>query len=463
MMITVLRSCIAAVLLLAVAVKSSAWSDHASLGWPLFQTMPDVIEAPLVETESLKDFLVQEAVGLQRLLADQERWARDNLVHYSPRPDALTFDASTPAENIVQQFAYAIRINPTLPYALYRQLMAFETLQESMRPKAIAELTFLQSAIKNNSLRYVSIEPNVLVMPIHVIAAASDEPDFGMDVDLFENSGTEFGDQYGFGDVPFGNLNLDYGSQAPFHMGFYYLDWVTRTVQPGLLKTYPEYRTHLYKTLATYAFQSGHPYWGWRFLGWGLHYVGDMSQPYHALPLPGVSTLQGAWQIITGHGDDVVQLVSNRHGAIESFQQQIMHRKIARQDWQGPIMQALAGSPSVAQGSDVFTASTLKDELARESSYAASSMDSVIKNNLPAKIVSDPTFELSGSAEDERMIELVFSKGGQPAVNRMTLVVADQLERFARYTRSWVRTILQDGRMCVRSDVGSNEDCFTTQ
>ena len=94
---------------------------------------------------------------------------------------------------------------------------------------------------------------------------------------------------------------------------------------------------------------------------------------------------------------------------------------------------------------------------------AASSMDSVIKNNLPAKIVSDPTFELSGSAEDERMIELVFSKGGQPAVNRMTLVVADQLERFARYTRSWVRTILQDGRMCVRSDVGSNEDCFTTQ
>jgi len=460
MMITVLRYHIAVVLFLAVAAKSWAWSDHASLGWPLFQTMPDVIEAPLVEPESLKDFLVQEAVGLQQLLADQEIWARDNLVHYSPRPDGLAFDAGTPAENIVQQFAYAIRINPTLSYSLYRQLMAFEDLQGGMQPIAIAELTFLQSAIKGKSLRYVGLDPNVLVMPIHVVAAASDEPDFGMDVDLYEDSGTEFGDQYGFGDVPFGNSNLDYGTQAPFHMGFYYLDYVTRTAQPGLLKTYPEYRTHLYKTLATYAFQTGHPYWGWRFLGWGLHYVGDMSQPYHAVPLPGVSTWRSAWQLITGHGDDVVQLVSNRHGAIESFQQQIMHRGIARQDWQGPIMQALAGGSLMAQSGDVFTASTLKENLARESSYAASNMDSVIKNNLPAKIVSDPNFELSGSAEKEAMVELVFSKGGQPAVDRMTLVVADQLERFARYTRSWVRTILQDGRMCVRGRIGMNEACF---
>jgi hypothetical protein len=84
----------------------------------------------------------------------------------------------------------------------------------------------------------------------------------------------------------------------------------------------------------------------------------------------------------------------------------------------------------------------------------------VIKKNLPAKIVSDPNFELSGSAEKEAMVELVFSKGGQPAVDRMTLVVADQLERFARYTRSWVRTILQDGRMCVRGRIGMNEACF---
>ena len=187
-MITVLRCRIAAVLFLAVAAKSWAWSDHASLGWPLFQTMPDVIEAPLVETESLKAFLVQEAVGLQQLLADQELWARDNLVHYSPRPDALAFDASSPAENIVQQFAYAIRINPTLSYSLYRQLMAFEDLEGGMQPIAIAELTFLQSAIKGNSLRYVGLDPNVLVMPIHVVAAASDEPDFGMDVDQFNTS-----------------------------------------------------------------------------------------------------------------------------------------------------------------------------------------------------------------------------------------------------------------------------------
>ena len=60
-----------------------------------------------------------------------------------------------------------------------------------------------------------------------VIASASDEPDFGMDVGLYEDNGTAFGAVYGFGETPFGNDNLDYGSQAPFHMGFSHLDWLT--------------------------------------------------------------------------------------------------------------------------------------------------------------------------------------------------------------------------------------------
>lgn len=72
-----------------------------------------------------------------------------------------------------------------------------------------------------------------------MIASANDEPDFGMDIGLFADNGTDFGQRYGFGQQPFGNPNLDYGSQAPFHMGFYHLDWLTRTAQPSLLRTYP--------------------------------------------------------------------------------------------------------------------------------------------------------------------------------------------------------------------------------
>ena len=95
----------------------------------------------------------------------------------------------------------------------------------------------------------------------------------------------------GFGIQPFGNPNLEYSSQAPFHMGFYHLDWLTRTAQPSLLRTYPLWRIALFGELAELAFSTGHDYWGWRFLGWGLHYVGDLTQPYHAIPLPGVGTV----------------------------------------------------------------------------------------------------------------------------------------------------------------------------
>ena len=53
-----------------------------------------------------------------------------------------------------------------------------------------------------------------------------------MDIGLFADNGTDFGQGYGFGIQPFGNPNLEYSSQAPFHMGFYHLDWLTRTAQP---------------------------------------------------------------------------------------------------------------------------------------------------------------------------------------------------------------------------------------
>ena len=51
------------------------------------------------------------------------------------------------------------------------------------------------------------------------------------------------------GKTPFGNDNLDYGSQAPFHMGFYHLDWLTRMAQPDLLRTYPLWRIALFGEL----------------------------------------------------------------------------------------------------------------------------------------------------------------------------------------------------------------------
>jgi hypothetical protein len=51
------------------------------------------------------------------------------------------------------------------------------------------------------------------------------------------------------------------------------------------------YRAGLYAELAEGAFATGHPYWGYRFLAWSLHYVQDLTQPWHTVFLPGFSFL----------------------------------------------------------------------------------------------------------------------------------------------------------------------------
>jgi hypothetical protein len=57
-----------------------------------------------------------------------------------------------------------------------------------------------------------------------------------------------------------------------------------RGVAPG--------RAALYSELARGAFQTGHPYWGFRFLAWSIHYLQDVTQPWHTVFLPGLSFLK---------------------------------------------------------------------------------------------------------------------------------------------------------------------------
>ena len=93
---------------------------------------------------------------------------------------------------------------------------------------------------------------------------------------------------YGFGPQPFGDARFPYSSQAPFHMGFFHESAVVYAAAGFLQRSWPDWRAYQYMGLARLAFATGHPYWAYRFLGWGLHHVQDLTQPYHAKPLPGV-------------------------------------------------------------------------------------------------------------------------------------------------------------------------------
>ena len=98
------------------------------------------------------------------------------------------------------------------------------------------------------------------------------------------------------------------------------------TLASFLEKTFPEYRAYQYFRLSQLAFRTGHPYWGYRFAGWGMHYIQDLTQPYHAKVLPQYSTFRliGINLLaMLGFGSaktNAVERVSSRHSHIERYQ-----------------------------------------------------------------------------------------------------------------------------------------------
>jgi hypothetical protein len=166
-----------------------------------------------VKVERLETFLVAEAAAIGELLRAEEQWARQNVPSYPPRPEALAFrsDRASPDE-LVRRFVAAVRINPQSRLALFVQLPPGQgasgrtTLRES-------DVTLLKSTESTKFNTFVAVSEGDLVPAIDVVATATDEPDYGLDIGLWEDNDTAHGKAYGFGRQPFGNPKVEFGSQ----------------------------------------------------------------------------------------------------------------------------------------------------------------------------------------------------------------------------------------------------------
>lgn len=85
-------------------------------------------------------------------------------------------------------------------------------------------------------------------------------------------------------------------------------------------------RAQIYFDLAVRAYRLGEPYWGWNFLGIGLHYIEDLSQPYHAAQLLPPFFIKGTeaywrWGIKQNWGwiKTVTHVVANLHHFFEGY------------------------------------------------------------------------------------------------------------------------------------------------
>ncbi len=438
-------------LLVGLHQPAAAWSEHPLLVRPALERLPFWKEIPQVEVKSLETFLLETESSLALFLAEHEIWSKQHLPNYKACPKEIQFAATGNREDIRLRFLTAIRINPNAKIPLYLHLLPHDNADGKMAADP-REITTLMDISTMQQSRYIWITAGDMANPLDVLVSATDEPDYGFDLGLFEDNQTAYGKKYGFGNQPFGNPNLEYSSQAPFHMGFYHEKRILYTFGPFLKENYIDYRIFLYKALSEFAFANQQPYWGWRFLGWGMHYVGDVSMPYHMKPLPGVSALRMIWinlKAMMGKPrarDHAVQLVSNRHTIFEDYQLQLIRKAHHNQQTDHPFFRALR-QPSKA---DKYSPDFLMQHASQNSAKSSKKLDATLAASVPYRFVSDPTVEVSGHPESGMISEIVIKESGHSADSLLTDAIAERLQAFGAEIRSFLYTILDNTEMVLK-------------
>lgn len=425
-----------------------AWGNHSFAAYRAFERMPEVANAAPVPVESLEAFLKAEETGIEALLKEQEQWASANLDYYPPRPVGLAFSANPARPDDARRLAFlmALRVAPNSRLALYIQPDP-RTPFDTTRALPYSAVNTLPEP-PNATHRFTKVTIGESVSPVQVIASASDEPDYGLDINLWGDSPSDWGKVYGFGPLSFGNPAVNFATQSPFHMGFFHEDRIIYLAAPFLKKTFPLWRVHQYTGLAALAWRTGHPYWGWRFAGLALHYVQDLTQPYHASVAPGDGTFKLigtnllAMAGMPRKKNELVVLLSNRHLALEKYQTQLLRRAaLAQQDT--AIEQALRNHQRDANypaWNDRYT----RDVVAREAHDYGVELSDTLMATMPALFVSDPAFDFGVK---EAQLDVYAELGKQDATKRAQLdaAIAELLGHFGSHSRNVLRGVLQAG------------------
>lgn len=231
-------------------------------------------------------------------------------------------------------FLFSLKINPSYNIKYFIKENMNKDYNHSFNISQNKEIEFKDIAFAyylNRYHKFYNVNEDQKVNAIEVLSTASDEPDYGLDISLFEDNGSEWGKMYKLGTQPFGNPKLAYGTQAPFHMAFYHESKALTKLIPDLKRSYVLYRIFVLSELAKFCFEKGEDYWGFRFAGWALHYIMDMSQPYHSSVVPGKSTFYlifaGILDKIGIHSlkNNLLNDITYKHTLIEGLQMEYLN------------------------------------------------------------------------------------------------------------------------------------------
>jgi hypothetical protein len=429
-----------------MSLELNAWEGHFMLTYAALAQMPELAHKSLITSESLSSFLESEKSALGPLLKNYESWAQQNIQAYPALPPDLYFDApQNPGTTLTQKFLYSIRVNPNLvfsnfvlysphtPHRIKNNFSAEEKLQ--------APISSLFAWRPSDPVVEKVLDKQQLTVE-EILASGSEEPDHGLDFGLFADNESTYGKRMGFGEQPFGNPVVSFSSQAPFHMGFYFEKPLLYWVVGWLKRCYPEYRISLFLTLAEHAFKTHHDYWGYRFLGWALHYIQDLTQPYHATLVPGASWLKliglNSLELLgfKTPAQNVRQLLTNRHLALENYQLESTIN-LSSND---ALKKALQDNNLDKKYPD-FTFNYTRNIVAKEAHERATTTDNLLQRALPHVYVSDPTYIFPSAEAGLNLRELAFKKDPKEA-QKLELDFLALMKSFGAHTRNALKSLL---------------------
>ncbi len=381
--------------------QAFSWSNHTEIA--AISLSGEAWSSRQVKAESLDDFLVACKDSLPAVLAEVEEKAGKDFPGFRPRPPALAFNPDAAGNALRDSFLAAIRVNPAMPYSLFLKVPSGG--DRKGRPDLPWQRALLSERVLPNA-PFAALAPGETVTALEVVQTACDEPDYGMDYFLYEDNGSDWGAVYGFGTQPFGNPKLSYGTQSPFHLSFDNEPALIHALAKFTTRSNLGYRIDLFAALARFAFASGHEYWGWRFAGWALHYVQDITMPYHASLMPTKTTLQLLLLNTFGSKadrDGAITLLSNRHAMFENYQYFLLTFRESDAAANSALAALLPapGTPAVAVRTIDISAKTWAIKSLGAASRARSfKVDKVVAKVFPAKLINDPAYDFGAWMEE---------------------------------------------------------------
>ena len=359
-----------------------AWKEHYLLTDRALNTEWTAWAAESVAVEPLDRFLEAKAPQVADVFAQYEVWLAQRPGHPSA---PARFAAETPD---TQAFLAAARLNPDTRFALIeRALPAIELPGAPISASLVSPWIELDEPLFQP--RFVDTTGGSV--PIRsVLSTFADEPDWGMDIELYGRS------ELGYGAQPYGRP-WGRSSQAPFHSLFAHESPLIAKATPGLLQGRPAERLELFIRLSRLALQEGHEYWGWRFAAWAIHYAQDLTAPYRAAALPAVDRPDQTRYALRKQKECFQacahQVVRNHETSLEDFVAfHLAQSFLVERPASEAIARALWDNKSVFPDDGVVA---LVDRLTAVSAARAPVVDAVVAEAFGPAFPTDPTYDLT--------------------------------------------------------------------